>query len=1147
MRKYKTTTNFADFDQTSLPSNWSFLSPNDMAPTRTETPTGRSQSFDPPIVEPTPHQSNSPASSYSSVRKTASSTNLAAESSPASSRSAQEKGQNNNNPSPGNTTIAGGHAPSARLSKAKMTLLNPMSLLSRRRTSQGTETIPDIPLPSNRTLNVPAMNLPEGYDPRIKGKGVHDFNAPRPKRNHSTNDMVGMAKEPASEEGSSQEASRRSSIPAPFGKTERRRSSEKEHTPVFVEHFDDEEPGPAQKDASAVHRESLANSGFLARMSKHIDFDAADFSIPPPQQSPPAQRQTNDPPQNQRRQSQQHTQTARNSKTTDASSYRVSSDQSTARSSLTNDTRATSPPPSPHRDAQGSTFESSLQPNSQLKHFSSVASQVSRFSFQLNSDRCIEQEKALEDKHKQKDRTPASKHASVADSRFDELEEYDMDYDDMDDGGYEEQIPMVNTEDMDEDSFAARGPRFSLSTPIHSLEPPNLQPDSRSYSSTSTSPSEEDTIRVGQEVDQGYQKVPTAEPTSEGSTMPQRTSTHLSTSTDDMYFDDGVIDQPLLEEQGPTDESLLDSPIRSKHASDTTEARQPQDSHSGAPTFSNLPKIYTTDLARPSTSLNSHSRQPFSFEKDGPLSDQARQNTSRSEGLSAYHNALASAASKAARDGKFERNASVTTASSRYTDESDGARTSLADDGQHREERSLQTESVAPDDGFEVPGDDEEDTIVAAANAEVLASEDSDYYGREFGFYSSSSSKEAEMYNGGYFGAGNMNRSNVGREPDLTPITERSEYSTRNSFISLASHGLSSAFPSSATRERESSFTGPGLKDLAASVGMDEDDMSLSQLMKLRKETFGSSHAGGPPGSAGSNRSSVAGQTASSSGDSPTSAHSNSNSLSGSIGNLRSSHHLHHSNPSFNHPVPPGSAHQSIEDLRLRSGSSQGAIAELPEREEEEAEAFTSPKSPEPRPHPLQAASLVKMRRESSGNAEQLAQEYSGEVQSPLLYAKGAGEERMSPSDDSRKSSAGPPAMLPLSEPAVSPSLSPDIRSGHRQASAQTYARASLSPTQSPDASQSPLSPPMPPSEMMAKFSSRPPPDAYRKSWQPGTGPMSAQGATSTNTSSADSVAYVQEFDPEVGQMRWYLERRRKRDNGELLIISREPVEGGRI
>ena len=1048
---------------------------------------------------------------------------------------------NNHIPNSGGTVNAGGNAPSARLSKAKMTLLNPMSLLSRRRTSQGTEASPDIPLPSHRTLNVPAMNLPEGYDPRIKGKGVHDFNAPRPKRNHSTNDMVGMAKEPGSEEGSSQEESRRSSIPAPFAKGERRRSSEKEHTPVFVEHFDEEEP--AQKDASAVQRESLANSGFLARMSKHMDFDAADFSVPPPQQSPPAQRQTNEHVQNQHRQSQQNTHTARHSKNTDASSYRVSSDHSTARSSLTNDTKATSPPPSPPKEAQSGTFESSLQPTSQLKHFSSVASEASRFSFQLNSDRCIEQEKALEDKHKQKDRTPVSKHASVADSRFDELEEYDVDYDEMDDGGYEEQIPMVNTDEMDEDSFAARGPRFSLSTPIHPLEPSNVRPGNGSNSSASTSPSKEDTIRLGQEVDQGYRTVPTNEPTSEGSEMPQRAPTHFSFSTDDMYFDDGVIDQPLFEEQGVTDESLLDSPVRGKQASDTAEDIRSKDGHAGPPTFPNLPKIYTNDLARSSNSQNAHSRQPFSFEEERPPPGQARQKSTRSDGLSAYHNALASAASKAARDGKFERNASLNTTSSRYTDESDGALASR-DDNEPRQEQQSLAGPVIPEDGFEVPGDDEEDTIVAAANAEVLASEDSEYYGTEFGFYSLTSSKDAEMYSGGYFGPGNMARPNLGREPDLTPITERSEYSTRNSFISMASHGLSSAFPSSATRERESSFTGPGLKDLAASVGMDEDDMSLSQLMKLRKEAFGGSHSGGPPGSAGSNRSSLAAQTASSSGDSPTSAHSNSNSLSGSMGNLRSSHHLHHSSSSFNHPVPAGSAHQSIEDLRLRPGSGQGPIVELPEREEEEegAESVASPKSPEPQPHPLQVASLMQMGRQSSGNAEHFAQEYSGEVQSPLLYAKAAAAERTSPSSDSRKSSAGIPAPLPLSDPAISPNLSPDTRPWQKQSPPQPQPRASLSPAQSPPSSHTPLSPPMPPSEMMAKFSSRPPPDAYRKSWQPPSGHAATQTASA---GSADSVAYVQEFDPSVGGMRWFLERRRERENGELLIVSREAVKGG--
>ncbi|KAK6438478.1 hypothetical protein LTR95_005314, partial [Oleoguttula sp. CCFEE 5521] len=100
---------------------------------------------------------------------------------------------------------------------------------------------------------------------------------------------------------------------------------------------------------------------------------------------------------------------------------------------------------------------------------------------------------------------------------------------------------------------------------------------------------------------------------------------------------------------------------------------------------------------------------------------------------------------------------------------------------------------------------DDED-VIAAANAEALASDQDNFYGSEFGFYSkparanSGSSKnkdqsqqqQAEAINGGFFGADGDDgtaRDRYQAEPNLTPITERSEFSTRNSFIGLGGVG----------------------------------------------------------------------------------------------------------------------------------------------------------------------------------------------------------------------------------------------------------------------------------------------------------------------------------------------------------------------
>ena len=54
------------------------------------------------------------------------------------------------------------------------------------------------------------------------------------------------------------------------------------------------------------------------------------------------------------------------------------------------------------------------------------------------------------------------------------------------------------------------------------------------------------------------------------------------------------------------------------------------------------------------------------------------------------------------------------------------------------------------------------------------------------------------------------------------------------------------------------------------------------------------------------------------------------------------------------------------------------------------------------------------------------------------------------------------------------------------------------------------------------------------------------RGGHSRKGSAADSVTYVREHD-EAGEGRWVLERRRTAESGELELVGREVVEGGRI
>jgi hypothetical protein len=129
----------------------------------------------------------------------------------------------------------------------------------------------------------------------------------------------------------------------------------------------------------------------------------------------------------------------------------------------------------------------------------------------------------------------------------------------------------------------------------------------------------------------------------------------------------------------------------------------------------------------------------------------------------------------------------------------------------------------------------EDDPMIAAANAEALENDDEGLYGSEFGFYARPGVSEndgAEQAYGGYFGPknwGEIKRQRSTREPNLTPITERSEYSTRNSFIGTG------------FAEHERSQPSPGLAALARMSPGWEGDMNMESLLKLRSRAWGGS------------------------------------------------------------------------------------------------------------------------------------------------------------------------------------------------------------------------------------------------------------------------------------------------------------------
>ncbi|OHF03168.1 hypothetical protein CORC01_01552 [Colletotrichum orchidophilum] len=216
--------------------------------------------------------------------------------------------------------------------------------------------------------------------------------------------------------------------------------------------------------------------------------------------------------------------------------------------------------------------------------------------------------------------------------------------------------------------------------------------------------------------------------------------------------------------------------------------------------------------------------------------------------VEAYQTALAAAAFEAAANGRFRRDSSPPpselmspTGESSY-------------DIPHNE--NMDEYDDYDDTGFREDLNDYDvdyDDFIAEANASALANDSDGWYGQEFGFYSApvegggrhsrdssngSDEKPFEYANGGFFGPSGVSRSKSGRivsrEPNLTPITERSEYSNRNSIMSLAvPPGIGSG---------PSSLQSPGLAQLAM-MAEGDDNMSLSALMRLRSKAWGGSQA----------------------------------------------------------------------------------------------------------------------------------------------------------------------------------------------------------------------------------------------------------------------------------------------------------------
>jgi len=587
-------------------------------------------------------------------------------------------------------------------------------------------------------------------------------------------------------------------------------------------------------------------------------------------------------------------------------------------------------------------------------------------------------------------------------------------------------------------------------------------------------------------------QVPPVQPT----LQPLRRDTKSSVRGDDMYFDDGMIFEPGLEEHSEFDESVFDTPTKFFYEPQAIDEAVSPPANADTARTREQTSLHEDHAVHSQRSNDVDAQYQLNGRFSGNANNEQVMSSSQSLGfatthepgkLDAYHSALASAATQAAVDGKFHRR-----------QPSNGTDASEAGELSYNEAPDWRNDYYGSDDGTIAPtdwtrpnkmyqydedDDLEEDPMIAAANAEALAADESGFYGQEFDFYGSANPNSSESFNGGFFGsppADALRRSKSGRDQDanLTPITERSEFSTRNSYISLSAYGAGMSSVST-PRERETSIPlpSPGLKEIAASIGLDDEELTLSQLLKLRKEAFGTGGSG--PGSATSS-------TALTSGRSPLAVRTG---------------------------------------LPLASQSETGfsPLGDMGEESEDEYASSTSSSPTVTIPGKTRLWEYQARPGQSSANNGVMAHGNTRNNPAPV----GAGSQRKETLSSSTYQTYFPP---PSSLQAVPGAIS------------------------------------MPSRSQLSTFALRPP--ASSASYTKQQSLQQSRHSQQDQPTHSDSVTYVQEdipnsedgspimddgasyFAEESGsgnRTRWYLEKRRTMSTGEVVMLGRELVEGGRI
>jgi len=750
------------------------------------------------------------------------------------------------------------------------------------------------------------MDLPDDYDPRIRGSVIHDFSAPRPKKHMSytpTASQVSQSSESTLPAHSSTTSGNGQNEPS-FDQSSA--STNGKGMTGFQEHFD--EPHNPESRESAIQAETLANHDFLSRVSWQSQESGALPIFARKSQHLESQRSRNSNDDWKTRLSGPSSRSSKSeisalsrlptteelgfnspvssatATTQDRSSLPISNDAYTRFSSASTQSG----------DDRGAATTSSLphspeKDESRLDIPKHVKSNASRFSFQLSGQDSIAEEKLLEEKaNLRRASAGAAKHTVVSDEDeeddfFDEDAMYD--HDELEDDG------VFGQEAHDSRHLGLGITHGSTNSSMPAIY--SGQPSSAAYVSDGRLGRDEGISRASSDYGDSDDRPAVASLQHSNMLTLQQVDTRRSRAShdfdDDLYWTDGAIVPVNAEDVSRINEEDFDHPDFLKKDKSTAneftlspyaEQNPVAEDFKVGGTFFELQDPATTSTLKDSPMTRD---QPKMFSEDlerpgdRPPAPSRQDSTPSKNSLTAYHSALADSVQKAAASGRFGRQTSDATSSSAYSshsgqheplDTQTGAnfgpvpRVNPPLNHQSRdsysgfdfgfndprpESRNTQTPSSAtfpvyafsPDDSRLYDDDDfdGDDDIISEANAEALASDDTGFYGQEFGFFAKArpGSADSDTVNGGYFGERGFDmiqRSWSTKEPNLTPITERSEFSARNSYIGghFSPGGAQMSSPAFAAQLARMSPL--------ALAQLQEQDMSLDQVVRMRNLAF---------------------------------------------------------------------------------------------------------------------------------------------------------------------------------------------------------------------------------------------------------------------------------------------------------------------